>query len=137
MSLARLYSLYRFVVSAALGLSVVIVTQFLQLDTPLEFPLNKSIYCFAVAIPILATYLFLQEVGAVFRKEVSGKQQAEAEENREAGKLPTGSLFGRVVSLTIGSLAFFYGIAMVFAYFSLAVSILFVALTIVGITIYG
>jgi hypothetical protein len=106
----------RLLATASLGLSVVIVTQFVQVGSPpLEYPLDRSLYLFAFCIPVLATSLFLDNV----IRNASGW---------------FGTRVTRVLSFVVGvaDATFFLGLAMVFAYFSLAAALLFVVLSCLG-----
>jgi hypothetical protein len=99
----------------------VIVTQFVQVGSPLQYPLDRSLYWLAFCIPVLATCLF---VDYVMRSASEGFAKTVEQWMVELLFLPAAVGFGNV--------AFFTGLAMVIAYFSLAASLLFVVLSCFG-----
>jgi hypothetical protein len=46
--------------SGLLAIPVIAVVQLLGNEEPLDLPLKISVHCFAVAIPLLATYIFMR-----------------------------------------------------------------------------
>lgn len=98
----------------ALGVTVVAVIQFIQLEAPLPYPLNLSMYCFAFAMPLLALEVLLDAYAR-------GRANVHRRSNYQLPQLVAASSVLR----PLGLIAFFFGMAYIFAYFSLVASLIF------------
>jgi hypothetical protein len=94
----HLTPLDRIIMGALLGISSVALIQFLQLKK-LDASLTLGLYCFAIAIPVLAMGLFVIHVQELY--------------GLEEGHYP---LFGDIVEM-LGVLAAFAGIGAIFWHF--------------------
>jgi hypothetical protein len=96
--------------------SVVILTQLVQLEPPLDFPLALCLYCFAVSLPLTASHLFLLTWLIDYHFEVP----------RWAGAKLHGTLMGMSVY------AFFLGLVYFFVHFSLMAAVTFLIVSWIG-----
>jgi len=55
----ELRKIFRLTDSGILALSIIAVVQFLSLGSPLDFPLNVSLYGFAICIPVAGAQAFM------------------------------------------------------------------------------
>lgn len=99
---------FRLTDSGILALSVIAIVQMLSLAPPLPFPLNVSLYGFAVCIPLAGLQAFILTL--------------EAEPDLIKNSL---GITAHVLITAFAGLFFYLGILYMFAYFSLGASIVF------------
>jgi hypothetical protein len=113
----RWFSVERVIASGSLAISVVILTQLLQVEPPLTSSLTISLYCCAVSIPLSSLDLVLMS--------------ARLDRKADAGELSTRHYFLYVWGFNVwGPLVALVGTIAVFAHFSGISAILFAIISV-------